>query len=186
MQRVALLIVLAVVPVGAAFANAAAGTVTINASSHLGTKILVSSNGVTLYHYMQEKKGVIKCTGACAKLWPPLLASTKLQAGPGVTAAKLGTIKRSDGSLQVTYNGLALYRHASDKKAGQTNGQGVDGQWFAVTTAGAVTKATSSPQVTGAPSGGATPGGTTTLPQVTCNPAVVVTDPSDPCYNTSH
>jgi len=188
---------LGTVSVVVAVAASAASTVTIKASSALGTKILVNSSGFTLYHYTDETKGSIHCTGACAKVWLPLLAgaSVKLRAGPGLNAAKLGTIKRPDGSLQITYNGLALYRYASDKTAGQTKGQGLKGTWFAVTPAGAVTKASPAGATAGstssggsASSGGTSSGGATTgpLPTVTCDPNVVVTDPNNPCYNTAH
>ena len=60
--------------------------------------------------------------------------------GPGLNAAKLGTIKRSNGKLQVTYNKFPLYRYYLDKKPGQANGEGVDdgaGTWYAVSTSGA-------------------------------------------------
>src|SRR5262249_39959496 len=101
-----------------------------------------SSKGFTLYHYLREAKGTIKCTASCSVLWPPLVisAGAKPVAGPGLDARKLGTIKRPDGRLQVTYNGLALYRDVYDKW-GQATGQGQDRLWFAVTPAGTVTKA---------------------------------------------
>jgi predicted lipoprotein with Yx(FWY)xxD motif len=192
-QRVLLVIVASIVTVGAAAAaSSAASIVTIDVSSALGSKILVTSNGLTLYHDMGETHGAIKCVGACAKVWLPILASVsaKPQAGPGLSAAKLGTVKRPDGKLQVTYNGLALYHYAPDKAGGQTKGQGLNGQWFAVTSAGAVTRTTragstptSSTSTGGTSSGGGTSG---PLPTVACNPAVVVTDPNDPCYNTAH
>jgi predicted lipoprotein with Yx(FWY)xxD motif len=194
-------VVLAAVLAGVAIATASAtGITAIKVSSALGSKIVVTSNGLTLYHDAAEKKGSIACAGACAKIWVPLIAgaSVKPQAGPGLNAAKLGTIKRPDGGLQITYNGLALYRYASDKAAGQTKGQGLKGTWFAVTAAGSVTKAspsgssgTSSSGGTssgGTSSGGTSSGGATTgpLPTVTCDPTVVVTDPNNPCYNTAH
>jgi len=196
--------VVVVVPVGAALGIVSAATSAslpaVKASSALGSKIVVTSTGLTLYHDTAEKKGTISCTGACAKVWVPLLATGKPLAGPGLNAGKLGTIKRPDGKIQVTYNGLALYRYASDKAAGQTKGQGAEGIWFAVTAAGSVTKKTQSatggstapPTASGggtSGSGGGTSsgGGTTTpLPTVHCDPNVVVTDPNDPCYNTAH
>ena len=190
-QRVLLVMVPVIVTAGAASAAAAAaGTVTIKVSSALGSKILVTPSGLTLYHDTAETKGVIKCVGTCAKVWLPFLASAKPQAGPGLSAAKLGMIKRPDGSIQVTYNGFALYHYASDKAAGQTNGQGLNRQWFAITAAGAVTRATG--KSTGSAGGGSSSGGTSSggasgpLPTVSCNPAVTVTDPNDPCYNTAH
>jgi predicted lipoprotein with Yx(FWY)xxD motif len=197
-QKVMCVVVPAVVIAGVAIAVASASGITaIKVSSALGSKIVVTANGLTLYHDAAEKKGSIACAGACAKVWLPLIAgsSVKLRAGPGLNAAKLGTIKRPDGSLQITYNGLALYRYASDKAAGQTKGQGLKGTWFAVTPAGAVTKASPAGSTAGgtssggsASSGGTSSGGATTgpLPTVTCDPNVVVTDPNNPCYNTAH
>jgi predicted lipoprotein with Yx(FWY)xxD motif len=142
-QRIAPVAVLAAVCAGVALAEPWTGPPTVNVSSSaLGTNILVGSKGLTLYHYVPETKGTIKCTGACTLLWPPLVvpAGVKPVAGPGLTAAKLGTIKRPDGRMQVTYNGLTLYRDYYDKP-GDLNGQGQTGSWFAVTPAGQVTKA---------------------------------------------
>src|SRR5205807_5535968 len=61
----------------------------------------------------------------CATAWPPLLANGTPTGGTGVTASKLGTITRSGGSRQVTYNGHPVYLYAGDKKPGDVNGQGV-------------------------------------------------------------
>jgi predicted lipoprotein with Yx(FWY)xxD motif len=92
--------------------------------------VLVNARGLTLY---AEAKRSASCTGGCATTWLPLLSGTaKPVAGSGLTAAKLGTVTRSDGHVQVTYNGLALYRYAADAKAGDANGQGAGGLWFAV------------------------------------------------------
>src|SRR5262245_28125996 len=119
---------MAVVAVVAASAAAATKPATVKVVSTSGYgKLVATSSGFTLYHYTDEARGKIDCKAGCAKLWPPLLvkAGGKPLAGPGITAAKLGTIKRPDGGLQVTYNGLALYRYAPDKKAGDVKGQGV-------------------------------------------------------------
>ena len=79
------------------------------------------------------------CAGACATAWPPLLATGKPTAGTGLTASKLATITRSDGTQQVTYNGHPVYLFIKDKKPGQTTGQGVTAfgaAWYALTPAG--------------------------------------------------
>jgi predicted lipoprotein with Yx(FWY)xxD motif len=124
----------------AALASASVGlTVKSSKSSALKATIVVNATGRTLYHTNVEHKNVVKCTGACAETWPPLLAAgAKPVAGPGVTASKLGIVKRPDGKMQVTYNGYALYLYAGDSKAGQVNGQGTAGVWHAVSTTGAV------------------------------------------------
>jgi predicted lipoprotein with Yx(FWY)xxD motif len=117
----------------------AAGSLTVKSAHNakLGKTVLVDSHGRTLYRNTTEKNGKIKCTGSCALDWPPLLvpAGEKAVAGTGVTAAKLGKVKRPDGKTQVTYAGSPLYRFAADHKAGDANGQGIDGIWFAVTPA---------------------------------------------------
>ncbi len=89
---------------------------------------------MTLYHLTSEKGRRIRCTGACATFWPPLLVrpAAKPQAGRGVVKAKLGTVKRPDGRRQVTFAGLALYRYAGDKRPGQATGQGVQRSWYAI------------------------------------------------------
>jgi predicted lipoprotein with Yx(FWY)xxD motif len=135
---------------GGAFAASGGGTVDAVSSGALGTKIVVSSTGFTLYHLTSEKKASIACTGGCRKAWPPLLVTgtAKPVAGAGVTASKLGTIKRPDGGVQVTYNGLALYRYVGDTKPGEVNGQGVEGAWYAITPAGAITKASAKTSAT--------------------------------------
>jgi len=96
-------------------------------------KILVNSQGRTLYLFKKDSGKKSACTGACAQFWPPLRASGKPAAGRGVSALKLGTIRRSDGKPQVTYGGHPLYTFQQDTKAGQTNGQGVSAfgaSWF--------------------------------------------------------
>ncbi|HWE81900.1 MAG TPA: hypothetical protein VG265_09640 [Gaiellaceae bacterium] len=129
-------------------ASATAGRsvlITVNSTENtaLGS-ILIGPHGKTLYHDGSEKKNVVKCTGACAKEWPPLLigAGAKPIAGPGVKATMLGTVKRPDGTFQVTYHGLPLYLFSGDAKAGDVKGQGDDGIWHALAPTGAaVTKA---------------------------------------------
>ena len=124
-------------------------------SSKFGN-LLVSSTGFTLYQLGTEKIGTIKCTGTCAKFWPPLLlpAGTKPVAGTGVSQAKLGVIKRPDHSTQVTYNGGALYRFASDKKPGAVSGQNVAGFRVVVLAASAGSGAAPPATTTAANGGG--------------------------------
>ena len=106
-------------------ATSATGGATVKvAKSKLGS-ILVDSRGITLYDFPPDKAGKSTCYGACAALWPPLLTKAKPLAGLGAHAALLGTTKRKDGKLEVTYNGHPLYFFVSDRKPGQTTGQGV-------------------------------------------------------------
>jgi predicted lipoprotein with Yx(FWY)xxD motif len=107
-------------------------------NSSLGS-ILVDSTGRTLYLFKADVGGKSACSGACATAWPPLLATGKTSAGSGVIASKLGTITRSDGAQQVTYNGHPLYTFVKDTKPGQATGQGVTAfgaAWFALTPSG--------------------------------------------------
>jgi predicted lipoprotein with Yx(FWY)xxD motif len=105
-------------------------------------KVVVSASGRTLYHYTDETRGKVACSGGCAKLWPPLLVKVgaKPVAGTGIVAAKLGVLKRPDGTFQVTYGGLGLYRYAGDKKAGDANGQALESSWYAVSPAAKIIK----------------------------------------------
>jgi len=108
------------------------------AKSSLGS-ILVNASGRTLYLFKADSATMSACTGACATAWPPLLANGTPTAGTGLTASKLGTIARSGGNRQVTYNGHPLYLFIMDTKPGQTAGQGVTAfgaAWFAVSPAG--------------------------------------------------
>lgn len=108
-------------------------------------KVLVTSSGLTLYRFTVDRRGASSCSGACAKLWPPLLVKGKqeLLAGPGVRAAKLGTIRRAGGARQVTYGGFPLYTFASDMHVGDVTGQGVKGVWFVVSPTGTLIRRSS-------------------------------------------
>jgi predicted lipoprotein with Yx(FWY)xxD motif len=126
------------------------------ANSSLGS-ILVNSDGHTLYLFKADSGTNSACAGACATAWPPVLATSNPTAGTGLTASKLGTITRSDGNRQVTYNGHPLYRFVKDTKAGQTNGQGVTAfgaSWFALAPSGNQASAPASSSGGGASSGG--------------------------------
>lgn len=92
--------------------------------------VLVDSAGMTLYLYTKDTQGSGKstCEGQCLAAWPALIGEPV--AGQGVDATKLGTLTRTDGSPQVTYNGWPLYYWAKDKSAGDTTGQGVGKVWW--------------------------------------------------------
>jgi len=108
------------------------------AKSSLG-RILVDSKGITLYDFVEDKGTRSTCYDACATLWPPLITAGKPIAGPGVRASLLGTTKRTDGELEVTYNRHPLYYFVTDRKPGQTTGQGVNqfgAPWWVLSPAG--------------------------------------------------
>ena len=140
--------VLAATGAGAAMAatsavSSSAPSVKLADSAKFG-KMLVGPNGKTLYRYTVDSKGVNRCTkvAACAKYWPELLvkAGTKPTAGAGVSSSLLGTIKAAHGMAQVTYAGFPLYYFAGDSKAGATNGQGLESEWYVVNAKGALVK----------------------------------------------
>jgi predicted lipoprotein with Yx(FWY)xxD motif len=102
-------------------------------------RIIVDSKGITLYDFPPDRGKISVCYGACAALWPPLLTHGKPRAGRGVHASLLGTTKRKDGKLQVTYGGHPLYYFVTDRKPGQTTGQGLNqfgGPWWVLSAAG--------------------------------------------------
>jgi len=119
-----------------AFASPKPATVSLR-TTHVG-KVLVGANGRTLYLFTADKAGRSACYGKCASVWPPLIAASP-NAGAGLAASKVGTIKRADGKRQVTYGGHPVYFFAKDKKAGDVHGEGIihfGGSWWAVSSAG--------------------------------------------------
>ncbi len=116
--------------------NSGTGTlVQVSSNTQYGS-ILVDKNGNTVYTFAADSLNNSVCTGACAQAWPPLAvpSGTSPQAGQSVTG-KLGSITRSDGLTQVTYNGQPLYLYSGDTVAGQANGQGLNsfgGLWYVV------------------------------------------------------
>lgn len=128
---------------GFLLAGAAIGATHSNATVSLRTtklgKVLVNSHGRTLYLFMKDKTTHSTCSGQCAKFWPPLIVKTKPTAGPGVKASMLGLTKRSDGTMQVTYNKHPLYLFLKDTAAGQVKGENLDffgGEWYVVNAKG--------------------------------------------------
>jgi predicted lipoprotein with Yx(FWY)xxD motif len=108
------------------------------ATSALG-KILVDSKGRTLYLFKADKGTKSTCFGACAAAWPPLRANGRPTVGSGAKRSLIGSTARSDGKSQDTYNGHPLYLYAGDQKAGDTNGQAINGfgaPWFVLTPGG--------------------------------------------------
>jgi predicted lipoprotein with Yx(FWY)xxD motif len=119
-------------------AGGKAATVGLASEGGLG-KILVDSQGRTLYLFEKDTGPKSTCSGACAEQWPPLRASGKPAVGSGLSASKVGTTSRSDGAPEVTYNGHPLYTFTGDSKPGDTNGQGINAfgaSWFALSAAG--------------------------------------------------
>ena len=95
-------------------------------------KVLVNEDGLTLYLFTNDTGTKSTCTGSCAATWPALTTDGQPVAGSGADDSKLGTTG-SGGDQQVTYDGHPLYLYSGDSKAGDANGQGIGGIWFAVT-----------------------------------------------------
>jgi len=120
-------------------AATARGAMVSTAKTSLG-RIIVNSKGRTLYLFKNDRNGKSACSGQCAVFWPPLITSAKPGVTGGAKASLIGTTRRADGRLQVTYDHHPLYTFVKDKKAGQTNGEGVNAFgafWDAVSPAGA-------------------------------------------------
>jgi predicted lipoprotein with Yx(FWY)xxD motif len=114
-----------------------------------GATVLTNAKGFTLYWFAPDTKTMSKCNGTCATFWPPVKGPAT--AGMGVTG-KLGTITRSDGSLQATYNGHPLYTYKGDTAPGQNKGDGLNiegGLWHEVTASGSAPAPNSSSSSSG-------------------------------------
>ena len=137
---------------GVSHATKTASANVVVATANLGTlgTVLVDGSGFALYHFTADGPGHPTCSGACASVWPSLTVPSggKVVAGSGVNAMLLSTATRPDGTRQVTFGGLPLYRYRGDAKAGQTNGQGLGGTWFTVSPAAAAPTTTTSPSTT--------------------------------------
>lgn len=119
-------------PSAAASEGAAGGVYDVKVATGTVGMFLTGEGGKTLYIFKNDTTpGKSSCNGDCAKNWPAFVLDTgeTTKAGTGVTGT-LATIKRDDGTDQVTYNGVPLYYFAADTKAGDTTGQGKGGVWF--------------------------------------------------------
>ncbi len=109
-------------------------------------KIITDGKGLTLYMYAPDHRGRSRCSGFCAQQWPPLVLPrgvTRPEAGPGVRASLLGTVRRANGELQRTYGGWPLYLWIGDQSPGQATGQADDmGLWYVLSVTGAVDRGT--------------------------------------------
>ncbi len=132
-------------------ASPAKATLVSTAKTSLG-RIIVTSNGRTLYQFGKDRNGKSACSGQCATFWPPLITSGKPAVTGGAKVSLIGTTRRADGRLQVTYNHHPLYTFVKDTKAGQTNGEAVNAfgaVWNAMSPAGAKIQKPSAPSTGG-------------------------------------
>ena len=126
---------------------AAATTGSLKTATIGGATVLTSAKGFTLYSFAPDTPTKSNCNGTCAQNWPPVKGPATAS---GVTGT-FGTIKRSDGSVQATFDGHPLYAFAGDTAPGQAKGNGLNvagGVWHEITTSG-----TAAPASAGASSG---------------------------------
>jgi predicted lipoprotein with Yx(FWY)xxD motif len=126
-------LVLLAVGFGTARGGGATTAGTLRTAEIGGVKVLTNAKGITLYSFAPDTATASRCYGSCASYWPPVLG--KPAAGPGVTGT-IGTITRSGGAIQATYDGHPLYTYIGDSGPGQDNGNKIDlngGFWYDVT-----------------------------------------------------
>jgi predicted lipoprotein with Yx(FWY)xxD motif len=129
-------------PAASTSTTAASGSGVAIESKHakLGTILAAGPKKLTVYMFEADKGTTSSCSGACAKVWPPVTTSGAPTAAGGAVSADLGTTKRSDGTEQVTYKGHPLYFYDDDKDAGDAYGQGskaFGASWYVLKPSGA-------------------------------------------------
>ena len=137
---------------GSSASASTTGTVISTQAGSAGT--FLTDGGRAVYLWAKDGMNMSACTGACASAWPAVPATGTLTATGGAQASDLGTITRSDGTKQVTYDGHALYFFAGDSAAGQTTGQGSDSfgaKWWLVAPSGAQITGTDTAAAAAAP-----------------------------------
>jgi predicted lipoprotein with Yx(FWY)xxD motif len=113
--------------------------ITLKSSTH-GKILAAGPKRLTVYLFEADKGSTSACTNTCAGVWPPVTTTSAATAQGGAIGADLGTTTRSDGTKQVTYKGHPLYYYASDRAAGDANGQGLNsfgGGWYVLSASGA-------------------------------------------------
>jgi predicted lipoprotein with Yx(FWY)xxD motif len=131
--------------------------------------VLTTASGLTLYRFTEDKPGTSVCTGACAKIWPPLLASKGAHVSGPKGVKGLAVLKVGNGHWQVAFHKIPLYRFEGDKTKGQATGQNVGKVWFAALKSGI-------PASNAAPATPTTP---------TTAPATATTAPAAPAASTT-
>jgi predicted lipoprotein with Yx(FWY)xxD motif len=128
---------------GSAPAGASSSGTALKTASISGATVVTNAEGFTLYWFAPDTATKSNCNGGCAQIWPPVTGPAT--AGSGITG-KVGTITRSDGTVQATYDGHPLYTYKADTAPGQANGNGVNssgGVWHEVTVSGGPAPASS-------------------------------------------
>src|SRR5215472_8879907 len=122
---------------------ASGGGATVTTAKVMGATVLTNSGGFTLYWFVPDTSTTSNCNNSCATYWPPVKGSVTLASG---VTGTLGSITRSDGSVQATFDGHPLYTYVGDKAPGQNTGNGLNlsgGVWHEVTVSGSAAPASS-------------------------------------------
>jgi predicted lipoprotein with Yx(FWY)xxD motif len=128
---------------GSAPAGASSSGTALKTASISGATVITNATGFTLYWFAPDTATKSNCNGGCAQIWPPVKGPAT--PGSGITG-KVGTITRSDGTVQATYDGHPLYTYTADTAPGQANGNGINssgGVWHEVTVSGGLAPASS-------------------------------------------
>ena len=143
-----------------AASGSASGAMVIKTASSSGDTFLTDGTGRAVYLWAKDTGGTSACSGACAGAWPPVTTTGSPTASGSAQASDLGTITRSDGTKQVTYDKHPLYYFAGDSGPGTASGQGSDNfgaKWWLVAPSGSdVTAAVGSFTASGGSSGSST------------------------------
>jgi len=105
--------------------SANTGVLIVSKHSHDGTILAAGTKRLTVYLFEGDHGSASSCSGACAQVWPPVTTAAAATASGAAVTGDLGTIKRADGTTQITYKGHPLYFYAKDKDNGDAYGQGV-------------------------------------------------------------
>jgi predicted lipoprotein with Yx(FWY)xxD motif len=125
---------------GGSSAHAAAAAGSLKTAKIGGATVLTNAGGFTLYSFAPDTSTTSNCNGTCAQNWPPVNGPA---AASGIKGT-FGTIKRSDGSTQATFDGHPLYTFVGDTAPGQAKGNGLNaagGLWHEITTSGSAAPA---------------------------------------------
>jgi len=119
--------------------SSASGATVIETATSSGGTFLTNGSGRAVYLWAKDTGDMSNCTGACAGAWPPVTTTGTATASGAAKASDIGTITRSDGTKQVTYDGHPLYYFSGDSGPGTATGQGNDGfgaKWWLVAPTG--------------------------------------------------
>jgi predicted lipoprotein with Yx(FWY)xxD motif len=120
-------------------ANTIPGSFTLSIADTALGRVLVDSDGLTLYIFKKDSSTSSACNSVCTLVWHPLSANGEIRLAPGLAATDVGSVQRSNGDMQVTYGGHPLYIYAGDDQLGDVNGEGINAYgalWYAVSPSG--------------------------------------------------